>query len=123
MANNQTTITFTISLALGTPVVGIERGTLVSVFNFNSSPRIMDATHEVDPAVTVSHDFGIQRGSVISIISKTPNMLRASRPAVGLSQGFPSRKITPGQFQFVLIQRAGTLEVNNVNIQTDIPVF
>lgn len=123
MTNNIATLVFAAPGALGTAVVGQQQDNAVTVFNFLAPTRIIDATHEIDPAATIFYQFGIRRGTTISIISTTVDMLRANRPTQGVRPGFPSKPIAPGQFQFVIIQRAGALTATNIRVIADRPVF
>ena len=123
MTNNVATITFAAPAALGTAVVGVQQDNSVDLFNFLSPTALLDATHQTDPAVTISYDFGVRRGTTISIISTTGDMLRANRPTQGFRPGFPSKPIMPGQFQFVIIQRAGALTATNIVLRATQPVF
>jgi len=123
MTNNIATLVFAAPTALGSSVVGSQQDNGVSIFNFLAPTSIIDATHEVDPASTIFYQFGVRRGTNISIISTTVDMLRANRPTQGLRPGFPSKAIAPGQFQFVIIQRAGVLTATNIRVIANRPVF
>ncbi len=123
MTNTVATITFVQPGALGTAVVGIQQDNLVDLFNFISPTALLDATHQTDPAATISFDFGIRRGTTITVFSTTGDMLRANRPTQGFRPGFPTPQIAPGQFQFVVIQRAGALAATNIILRATKPVF
>jgi hypothetical protein len=123
MTNNIATIEFAAPGALGAEVVGTQRDNSVTVQNFQVPTALLDATHETDPAATISYDFGIRRGTNTTIVSTTAGMLRDNRPTQGLRPGFPTKQIAPGQFQFVIIQRAGALTATNVVVHANNPVF
>lgn len=123
MSNNTATITFAAPAALGDAVAGVQQDNSLVFQNFLSPTALLDATHETDPAATISYDFGIRRGTNIFVISKTPDMLRANRPTQGFRPGFPTLPILSGQFEFVIIQRAGALAATNINLRANKMVF
>lgn len=123
MTESHTTIEFALPGALDTAVSGTQRSNGQSDFNFLSQVKLISAIHEVDPAATVSYDFGIRRGNTIVVLSSTPDMLRSNNQGVGLRAGFPTPPINPGVFQFVILQRAGTLAATNIRLIADKPVF
>ena len=122
MTNFNTTLVFAAPGALNTAVVGSERETSRTEFILAGGPRIKDLTHETDPAATISYDFGIKRGLDIKILANTVDMLRATKPSVGLRPNMPTPRIAGGQFQFVVLQRAGTLTATNIRVVSDGPI-
>ena len=69
MANTHAVIEFAAPAALNTEVAGTQRGTTTSTFDLLGGPRILDATHETDPAAGDSYDFGIRRGTTTFTIA------------------------------------------------------
>ena len=122
MANNNATIVFGIPTGLNVPTVGSERSSSISDFAPVRPIVITDATHETDPAATISYDFGIKRGENINIIASTVDMLRATKPSVGPRPNMPSKPIGLGQFQFIVLQRAGALTATNIRLITNVPI-
>ena len=123
MANNIATLVFAAPGALNVQVVGSDRETALTNFTFGAPNRIIDATHEIDPAATISYDLAIKRGERVFTVATTVDMLRATKPSVGLRPNMPSPVIAQGQLQFVIIQRAGALTATNIRLVLERPLI
>jgi len=116
MANNIATLVFAAPSGLNVQVTGSDRETGLTSFTFGAPNQIIDATHETDPAATISYDLAIKRGEKLFTVATTVDMLRSTKPSVGLRPNMPSPPIGAGQLQFVIIQRAGALTATNIRL-------
>jgi len=121
MANNILILEFAAPSALDEEVTGVDRNSGVSNFVFRQANLIKDATHETDPAATISYTFLTRRGEITRDISVTAQMLRTTLPSSNLRPNMPI-PLGGGQVEFRIKQTAGALTATNIVLTLQNPL-
>ena len=121
MANNILILDFAAAAALNTEVTGADRRSGVSNFVLSRPNMIRDATHEVDPAATISYTFLTRRGEITRDIAVSSQMLRATLPGSQLRPNMPV-PVAAGQVEFRVIQTIGVLTATAIILTLQNPL-